>query len=115
VQLQEKLQAGCFMSAVCEDDMHGLWQTLHEDPAQPIDIYACLQKITETPCDVKEMLSAVWIYQLQTQVPQWLAWMEAPSPDQWAVLTQQLLKHEANVLKSIETAVLHKTILGEEG
>ena len=81
---------------------------------QPIDIYACLQKITETPCDIKEILSAVWIYQLQTQVPQWLAWMETPSQDQWQGLTNQLMKHETSVLKSIETALLHKTVLGEE-
>lgn len=113
-QLQAKLEAGCFISAICEDDTHALWETLHSRPSQPIDIYACLQKITETPCDIKEILSAVWIYQLQTQVPQWLAWMENPSQDQWQGLTNQLMKHETSVLKSIETALLHKTVLGEE-
>lgn len=113
-QLQAKLQAGCFISAIGDDDTHRLWETLHSSPSQPIDIYACLQKITETPCDIKEMLSAVWVYQLQTQVPQWLAWMENPSQDQWQGLTNQLMKHETSVLKSIETALLHKTVLGEE-
>ena len=112
-QLQAKLQAGCFISAMGEEDTHVLWEKLH-DVSQPMDIYACLQQITETPCDIKEMLSAVWIYQLQTQVPEWLAWMETPTDDHWQRLTQQLIKHETSVLKSIETALLHKTVLGEE-
>jgi hypothetical protein len=112
-QLQAKLQAGSFISAVCEDDTHALWRTLN-DPSSPLDIYACLQKMTETPCDVKEMLSAVWLYQIRTLVPQWLAWMETPTEDQWQVLIHQLIKHETSVLKSIETALLHKTVLGEE-
>jgi hypothetical protein len=112
-ELQSKLKAGQFISAICQEDRHQLWETLN-DATQPMDIYACLQQMTETPCDMKEMLIAVWLYQLQTQVPQWLAWMEKPTQEGWQVLTHQLIKHETSVLKSIETALLHKTVLGEE-
>jgi hypothetical protein len=112
-QLQAKLQAGCFISAICEDDGTQLFQTLN-DETQPLDIYACLHQITETPCEIKEIVAATWQYQLQTLVPQWLAWMETPTDAQWQMLTNQLVKLETSVLKSIETALLHKTVLGEE-
>jgi hypothetical protein len=111
--LQEKLKAGRFISAICQEDTHQLWETL-TDTTKPMDIYACLQQITETPCEMKEMVHAVWLYQLQSQVPQWLAWLENPTQTGWQMLTHQLVKHETSVLKSIETALLHKTVLGQE-
>jgi hypothetical protein len=113
-KLQEKLHAGRFISAVCDEETQHLWQTLTNPNIQTPDIYSCLQHVTEVPCEMKDMLAATWIYQLQAQVPQWLAWMETPCQQQWQHLTQQLLKLENNLLKSIETALLHKTVLGEE-
>lgn len=113
-KLQEKLYAGRFISAVCEEDTQHLWEILNNPATLTPDIYSCLQHVTETPCEIKEIIAASWQYQLQAQVPQWLAWLESPCQQQWQHLTQQLLKLENNLLKSIETALLHKTVLGEE-
>ncbi len=113
--LQERLANGVLISAIPSLDNQAEQLREHLNQLdEEATIYPLLNQLGEAAATPREIINAGWMFKLDNAFHWLYSALITEQPIGWAVLKQNILELDINLLKSIETSEVHRVLSHQE-